>query len=72
MAALPKKKLSKSRSRKRFSTKKYKPIKLVVCENCKKPVSPHTVCSHCGYYKGKQFIKEAEKIKIKKAEENER
>ncbi|OGY31571.1 MAG: 50S ribosomal protein L32 [Candidatus Woykebacteria bacterium RIFCSPLOWO2_01_FULL_41_12] len=72
MAAQPKKKLSRSRSRKRFSTKTFKPTKLGTCANCKKPVVPHTVCESCGFYKGKQVLKVAEKVEIKKVEKDER
>ena len=72
MAAQPKKKLSRSRSRKRFSTKTFRPTKLVVCTNCKKPVVPHTVCESCGFYKDVQVLKVTEKVEIKKVKKDER
>lgn len=28
----------------------------VSCPNCGKITIPHTVCKHCGFYKGKQVI----------------
>jgi len=71
MAALPKKKLSRSRSRKRSSTKVYRESKLIACENCKQLKLAHRVCSNCGYYKGKEVLKKEEEIKIKKVEDNE-
>ena len=72
MAAQPKKKLSRSRSRKRSSTKIFKGVSLATCQNCKQYKIPHTVCSNCGFYRGKQVIAKKETIKIKKVEENER
>jgi len=72
MAAQPKKKLSRSRSRKRFSTKVFKPSRLMVCDSCKKPVVPHTVCESCGFYKDRQVLKVTEKVEIKKVETDER
>ncbi|MBX4201187.1 50S ribosomal protein L32 [Candidatus Parcubacteria bacterium] len=32
------------------------PASLTVCSKCKAPVRPHTVCAHCGFYKGKEFV----------------
>lgn len=29
---------------------------LGTCANCKKTVRPHTVCRHCGNYKGKVVV----------------
>ena len=26
------------------------------CPNCGEPVLPHTLCSNCGYYDGKQIV----------------
>jgi len=72
MAAQPKKKLSRSRSRKRSSTKIFKGVNLAKCQNCKQLKIPHTICSTCGFYKGRQVIKKKETVKIKKVEENER
>jgi large subunit ribosomal protein L32 len=33
-----------------------KPTALVLCEHCKKPKYPHTVCKYCGYYKGREVV----------------
>ena len=29
---------------------------LAKCSNCGEPVAPHRVCTHCGYYKGKEVL----------------
>ncbi|MFA5751299.1 MAG: 50S ribosomal protein L32 [Candidatus Paceibacterota bacterium] len=46
-----------------------------VCENCKKEKKGHTVCSSCGYYRGRKVLdlvkkteKKQSKAKAKKAE----
>jgi large subunit ribosomal protein L32 len=72
MAALPKKKLARSRSKKRYATKGYSTPKLAVCDSCGQKKLPHTLCPNCGSYKGKVIIKPKESVKVKKVEENER
>ncbi len=73
---VPKKKKSKSESKKRygsFQTKVLKKltntVKLVDCPNCGAKALSHTVCKECGQYRGRQVIdknKAVEKItKIK-------
>jgi len=69
MGALPKKKISKSRARKRFSTKGYTAPKLILCEKCSNPRLPHRVCPTCGYYGGSQIIKPKEEVKVTKVTE---
>ena len=55
--ALPKRKHSKSRRDKRRSmNSKLYAANLSVCSQCKKPIMPHRVCMHCGYYKGKPVV----------------
>jgi len=46
---------------------------LTTCKKCKKPVQPHTVCKHCGYYKNQEFINVLGKLtkKEKKIKERE-
>jgi large subunit ribosomal protein L32 len=45
----------------------------VVCKKCNKEIVPHRVCSHCGYYKGREVVnvlaKMEKKAKKKKAEQ---
>ena len=55
------------------------PTALTVCQKCKASVRPHTICKHCGFYKGKEFInvlgslnKKERKIKEKEIKEVEK
>lgn len=41
---------------------KLKAKNLVECPNCKTPVKPHTVCSNCGQYKGKEAVDTTKKL----------
>jgi large subunit ribosomal protein L32 len=55
--AVPKKKTSKSKSRSRRAsawTLKEPPRSL--CPQCRRAKLPHVVCSHCGWYHGRQAI----------------
>ncbi|MCX8110105.1 MAG: 50S ribosomal protein L32 [Syntrophorhabdaceae bacterium] len=54
---VPKRKTSQSKRDKRRTHYKARPVNFVLCPNCKEPTLPHTVCSKCGYYKGKQVLK---------------
>jgi large subunit ribosomal protein L32 len=54
--ALPKRRFSRSRSRKKRTHKKLNPISLSICPQCKQPKLPHRVCSVCGYYKGREVV----------------
>ncbi|HEX9503088.1 MAG TPA: 50S ribosomal protein L32 [Patescibacteria group bacterium] len=55
--AVPKKHKTRSGRNQRRSHDHLHPKSLSVCKNCKFPVSPHEVCSNCGFYKGRQVIK---------------
>lgn len=59
--ALPKRRHSKARGRRRRTHWKVNAGNLAVCPQCKQPKPAHRVCPVCGYYKGKQVIE----IKIK-------
>jgi len=62
--AVPKGKVSKSRSGHRKSQWKLSPMNLVACPQCHVLKMPHRVCSECGYYNGKLVVdKEADKKK---------
>lgn len=50
MAAQPKKKISKVRSRTRRAHQQATLPKLVLCAKCKTPKLPHHICPECGYY----------------------
>ena len=50
-----------------------KPASLTTCQKCSKPVRPHIVCKHCGFYKGKDMLNILSKLtkKEKKVMEQE-
>jgi large subunit ribosomal protein L32 len=55
--AVPKRKVSKSRKNKRRANWKLAPPGLTRCSHCHQLKSPHSVCSNCGYYAGREIIK---------------
>ena len=59
--ALPKKRHSKARGRRRRTHWKIATGGLIPCQQCKQPKLVHSVCISCGYYDGKKVIE----IKIK-------
>lgn len=60
--AVPKQRHTKSkRDRRRIHLRLHLP-KLVPCPKCGKLKLPHTVCSYCGYYKGREVIDVLKKI----------
>lgn len=69
--ALPKRRFSKSRSRKKRTHKKFKTPSLGVCPQCKQPKLSHRVCGVCGYYRGKQVIEIKDKKEEKKKKKKE-
>lgn len=52
--AVPKKRTSKTRKRKRRTHKKMTAPTLVECSNCHEEILPHHVCPECGHYDGKK------------------
>lgn len=55
--AVPKKKTSKSKTRKRRAANMRTPsVTLTKCPKCGEAVLSHTVCKVCGNYKGKKII----------------
>ncbi|HXR21016.1 MAG TPA: 50S ribosomal protein L32 [Acidimicrobiales bacterium] len=55
--AVPKKKTSKSHTRtKRASAWTMTVPARSVCPQCRQAKVPHTVCSNCGWYKGRQAV----------------
>ncbi|MFC1687189.1 50S ribosomal protein L32 [Patescibacteria group bacterium] len=69
---LPKKKRSKQQKRERASHFALQQTSLSSCPKCKKPIRPHTVCTHCGYYKGRDVLKLDLKSERKKKKEKKR
>lgn len=53
---VPKRKISKTRSRRRRASKRYQGFQLSVCTQCGKPNKPHCVCAGCGYYKNQPVL----------------
>ncbi|HTY44798.1 MAG TPA: 50S ribosomal protein L32 [Patescibacteria group bacterium] len=64
--ALPKKRHSKTRGRKRRTHWKIASLNLVPCPQCKEPKVPHRICKVCGYYDGRQAVQVEVKEKKKK------
>jgi large subunit ribosomal protein L32 len=60
---LQSKRRTKTSKKDRASHFALKPKALVKCPKCAKPVLPHTACSKCGTYKGKEVIKVKTKTK---------
>jgi len=48
------------------------PVVLTSCNKCGKPVKPHTVCPHCGYYKGKEVVNVLGKLNKKEKKQKEK
>jgi large subunit ribosomal protein L32 len=59
--ALPKKRHSKARGRRRRTHWKLSQANLISCPQCKQLKLPHRICGVCGYYNGRQVIE----IKVK-------
>ena len=56
--AVPKRKQSQARKNKRRSNVwKLEMPAFSKCTQCGQLKTPHRVCPHCGYYKGKEIIK---------------
>lgn len=66
--ALPKRKHSKARRDKSRTHWKVTAGALTSCGQCAKPIPPHRVCPHCGYYRGRQVVLIADKPKKGKGE----
>lgn len=56
MTPLPKRKVSKGRRDRRRAHDALKARNLTTCTNCGSMRLPHTVCSECGYYKGREVL----------------
>ena len=65
--ALPKRKHSKSRRDKSRTHWKLARPAVTQCPQCAKPVQPHRVCLHCGFYRGKAVMAAAPQKKTDKS-----
>ena len=61
--ANPKRRHSNTRTRLRRTHDSLTPRSLSKCSNCGRVILPHRVCGHCGYYRGRQVITIAAKVK---------
>jgi len=52
--AVPKKKMSRSRTRRRKANWKLRAPRTVPCEQCNLPKLPHRACPECGTYQGRE------------------
>ena len=57
--AVPKNKVSKARRDKRRANWKLTVPGMVNCPRCDEFKMPHRLCRECGYYNGREIIKEA-------------
>jgi large subunit ribosomal protein L32 len=60
--AVPKRKTSKARKKKRRTHWKLGDPGLTKCSQCQQLKPPHSVCPNCGYYGGREVIKIEEEI----------
>ena len=58
--AVPQRKMSKARRDSRRANWKLAAPGLVECPQCHELKRPHHVCTECGYYDGKEVVKEDE------------
>ncbi len=62
--AVPKRKVSKARrDKRRSSVWKLGAPTMVECPNCHELTAPHKVCANCGYYDGKEVLKDGKLAK---------
>lgn len=54
--AVPKKKMSRMRTRQRKAAWKVSRPALAPCPQCKTPKLPHRACPECGTYKGREVV----------------
>lgn len=54
--AVPKKKMSRARTRRRKATWRVARPHLVPCRQCSAPHASHRVCPNCGSYKGREVL----------------
>lgn len=60
--AVPKRRTSKQRKRKRRTHYKANAVALQPCPRCGDPRRPHRVCPSCGFYAGKKAVEVGESV----------
>lgn len=63
--AVPKKKTTSRRSKLRRSHDHLTAVNLTSCPKCGDPILPHSICSTCGYYKGREVVHVETKLEKK-------
>lgn len=58
--AVPFRRVSKTRGRKRRTHYKIAESTVTTCPKCGASIKPHRVCTECGFYKGKEVITKKE------------
>ncbi len=66
--AVPARRVSKTRKNTRKANIKKVAPTMVKCKNCGEVIAPHRACTKCGYYKGKEVIKQVTEEEIIKEE----
>jgi len=69
---VPKQRHTKSRRNKRRMHIFLKQPVLTRCLKCGEPVLPHTICSNCGHYKGREVIDVLAKLEKKDRKKREK
>jgi large subunit ribosomal protein L32 len=54
--AVPKRRHSSTRGKKRRTNWKLSVSARSLCSPCSQPKLPHRVCGHCGYYAGEEIV----------------
>lgn len=70
--AVPKSRHTKSKRNRRRSHIFLKSPALTNCPKCGTAILPHTLCSNCGYYKGREVINVLEKLETKEKKQREK
>lgn len=60
--SVPKKRISKRRTRARRSHHGVQPQSVTACEKCGATLQPHRACKECGSYRGKDVLGTAKKL----------
>ena len=71
MAVPKRRKTSSRRDQRRMHIFLKSPV-LTLCQKCKKPVKPHTLCQNCGYYNGREVIDVLGKLTKKERKKREK
>ncbi len=54
--ALPKRKISRTRGRKRRAHDALKRAGRTLCAHCQASKLPHRICPNCGFYRGREVV----------------